>query len=57
MRTKFYYRFVTLEDHEIAFKMIKSNISTVVGQLDDLRKNPKYVLLYYEWCQSLHLFF
>ncbi|XP_076114277.1 N-acetylglucosamine-1-phosphotransferase subunits alpha/beta-like [Mytilus galloprovincialis] len=35
------HKFVTLEDHEIAFKMIKSNISTVVGQLDDLRKNPK----------------
>lgn len=35
------HKFVTLDDQEIAFKMIKSNISTVVGQLDDLRKNPK----------------
>jgi len=34
-------RFITLDDHEIAFKMIKTNVSTVVGQLDDLRKNPK----------------
>lgn len=35
------HRFITLDDHEIAFKMIKTNVSTVVGQLDDLRKNPK----------------
>lgn len=35
------YRYITDEDSEIAFKMIKTNGSTVVGQLDDVRKNPK----------------
>lgn len=35
------HKFTTLDDTEIAFKMIKSNVSTVVGQLDDLRKSPK----------------
>ncbi|OWF50745.1 N-acetylglucosamine-1-phosphotransferase subunits alpha/beta-like isoform X2 [Mizuhopecten yessoensis] len=35
------YSFTIMDDAEIAFKMIKSNISTVVGQLDDIRKHPK----------------
>ncbi|XP_033751371.1 LOW QUALITY PROTEIN: N-acetylglucosamine-1-phosphotransferase subunits alpha/beta-like [Pecten maximus] len=35
------YSFTLMDDAEIAFKMIKSNISTVVGQLDDIRKHPK----------------
>ncbi|XP_060086353.1 N-acetylglucosamine-1-phosphotransferase subunits alpha/beta-like [Ylistrum balloti] len=35
------YSFTLMDDTEIAFKMIKSNISTVVGQLDDIRKHPK----------------
>ncbi|XP_048726912.2 N-acetylglucosamine-1-phosphotransferase subunits alpha/beta-like isoform X2 [Ostrea edulis] len=35
------YKYITDEDSEIAFKMIKTNSSTVVGQLDDIRKNPK----------------
>lgn len=30
-----------MEQEEIAFKMIRTNVSTVVGQLDDIRKNPK----------------
>ncbi|XP_064599893.1 N-acetylglucosamine-1-phosphotransferase subunits alpha/beta-like [Liolophura sinensis] len=29
------------DDSEVAFKMIKTNVSSVVGQLDDIRKNPK----------------
>ncbi|XP_062580822.1 N-acetylglucosamine-1-phosphotransferase subunits alpha/beta-like [Saccostrea cucullata] len=35
------YKYTTDEDSEIAFKMIKTNSSTTVGQLDDIRKNPK----------------
>ncbi|XP_045176047.2 N-acetylglucosamine-1-phosphotransferase subunits alpha/beta-like isoform X2 [Mercenaria mercenaria] len=35
------YKHVEVDDSEIAFKMIKSNVSTVVGQLDDIRKKPK----------------
>ncbi|KAK3088613.1 hypothetical protein FSP39_021285 [Pinctada imbricata] len=35
------YQFTLEDDEEIAFKMVKTNISTVVGQLDDIRKNPK----------------
>ncbi len=35
------YRYEILGDEEIAFKMIKTNVSQVVGQLDDIRKNPK----------------
>ncbi|WAR03055.1 GNPTA-like protein [Mya arenaria] len=35
------YRHVEVDDSEIAFKMIKTNVSSVVGQLDDVRKNPK----------------
>lgn len=29
-------------EEEIAFKMIRTNVSHVVGQLDDIRKNPRY---------------
>ncbi len=28
-------------DEEVAFKMIQTNVSQVIGQLDDIRKNPK----------------
>nr|AAI08018.1 Si:ch211-234f20.3 protein [Danio rerio] len=28
-------------EEEIAFKMIRTNVSHVVGQLDDIRKNPR----------------
>lgn len=35
------YRYQEVDDSEIAFKMIKSNVSVVVGQLDDIRKHPK----------------
>lgn len=34
-------RYITDDDSEIAFKMIKTNGSNAVGQLDDVRKNPK----------------
>ena len=30
-----------MDQSELAFKMLKENVSTVVGQLDDIRKNPK----------------
>ena len=30
-----------MNDDEIAFKMIHTNVSQVVGQLDDIRKRPK----------------
>ncbi|XP_012859512.2 N-acetylglucosamine-1-phosphotransferase subunits alpha/beta [Echinops telfairi] len=40
------YRFEIMGDEEIAFKMIRTNVSHVVGQLDDIRKNPrKFVCL------------
>lgn len=32
-------------EEEIAFKMIRTNVSHVVGQLDDIRKNPRYFFL------------
>ncbi|ESO99577.1 hypothetical protein LOTGIDRAFT_238796 [Lottia gigantea] len=35
------YKYTITEEDEIAFKMIKTNVSSVVGQLDDVRKNPK----------------
>lgn len=35
------YNHITTDDAEIAFKMIKTNVSGVVGQLDDIRRNPK----------------
>ncbi|NXG72513.1 GNPTA phosphotransferase, partial [Baryphthengus martii] len=40
------YRFEIMGEDEIAFKMIRTNVSHVVGQLDDIRKNPrKFVCL------------
>ncbi|CAH1786367.1 unnamed protein product [Owenia fusiformis] len=39
VRNKF--KFEILGDDDIAFKMIRSNVSRVVGQLDDIRRNPK----------------
>ncbi|KYO36469.1 N-acetylglucosamine-1-phosphotransferase subunits alpha/beta [Alligator mississippiensis] len=40
------YRFEIMGEEEIAFKMIRTNVSHVVGQLDDIRKNPrKFVCL------------
>lgn len=30
-------------EEEIAFKMVRTNVSHVVGQLDDIRKNPRWV--------------
>ncbi|KAK3581579.1 hypothetical protein CHS0354_031927 [Potamilus streckersoni] len=35
------YKYTELDDTEVTFKMIKTNISSVVGQLDDVRKHPK----------------
>lgn len=35
------YRFEIMGEEEIAFKMIRTNVSHVVGQLDDIRKNPR----------------
>lgn len=34
-------RTTIVDDADIAFKMIHTNISHVVGQLDDIRKHPK----------------
>uniref|UniRef100_UPI00358E14A2 N-acetylglucosamine-1-phosphotransferase subunits alpha/beta isoform X2 n=1 Tax=Myxine glutinosa TaxID=7769 RepID=UPI00358E14A2 len=40
------YRFEVMGEEDIAFKMIHSNVSHVVAQLDDIRKNPrKFVCL------------
>ena len=38
-------RYQVVGDEEISFKMVKTNVSSVVGQLDDIRRNPKCVLL------------
>ncbi|XP_070199901.1 N-acetylglucosamine-1-phosphotransferase subunits alpha/beta-like [Littorina saxatilis] len=35
------YKTTILDDSDVAFKMIQGNVSRVVGQLDDIRKNPK----------------
>ena len=35
------FRHEVLGDEEVAFKMIHTNVSHVVGQLDDIRKHPK----------------
>ncbi|XP_069085115.1 N-acetylglucosamine-1-phosphotransferase subunits alpha/beta isoform X2 [Pleurodeles waltl] len=40
-KDKHKYRFETMGEEEIAFKMIRTNVSHVVGQLDDIRKNPR----------------
>lgn len=36
-------------EEEIAFKMIRTNVSHVVGQLDDIRKNPRYPVSRFVW--------
>lgn len=33
--------FEIMGEEEIAFKMVRTNVSHVVGQLDDIRKNPR----------------
>ncbi|GAA6094275.1 N-acetylglucosamine-1-phosphotransferase subunits alpha/beta isoform X1 [Tachysurus ichikawai] len=38
------YKFEIMGEEEIAFKMVRTNVSHVVGQLDDIRKNPRCVL-------------
>ncbi|XP_072047226.1 N-acetylglucosamine-1-phosphotransferase subunits alpha/beta-like [Amphiura filiformis] len=35
------YRHELMGEDEIAFKMIRTNVSQVIGQLDDIRKNPR----------------
>ncbi|XP_061662989.1 N-acetylglucosamine-1-phosphotransferase subunits alpha/beta isoform X2 [Syngnathoides biaculeatus] len=35
------YKFEIKGEEDIAFKMIRTNVSHVVGQLDDIRKNPR----------------
>ncbi|TRY57871.1 hypothetical protein DNTS_017664 [Danionella cerebrum] len=35
------YKFEIMGEEEIAFKMIRTNVSHVVGQLDDIRKNSR----------------
>lgn len=35
-------RFEIMGEEEIAFKMVRTNVSHVVGQLDDIRKNPRW---------------
>ncbi|XP_053720050.1 N-acetylglucosamine-1-phosphotransferase subunits alpha/beta isoform X2 [Synchiropus splendidus] len=35
------YQFEIMGEEEIAFKMVRTNVSHVVGQLDDIRKNPR----------------
>ncbi|KAJ8374043.1 hypothetical protein SKAU_G00046230 [Synaphobranchus kaupii] len=35
------YKFEIMGEGEIAFKMVRTNVSHVVGQLDDIRKNPR----------------
>lgn len=37
-------RFEIMGEEEVAFKMIRTNVSHVVGQLDDIRKNPRFAL-------------
>lgn len=41
IKPKHKYKTTTLDDSDIAFKMIHGNVSKVVGQLDDIRKHPK----------------
>lgn len=36
-----FIRFEIMGEEEIAFKMVRTNVSHVVGQLDDIRKNPR----------------
>eukprot|EP00058_Branchiostoma_floridae_P023700 XP_002609190.1 hypothetical protein BRAFLDRAFT_125953 [Branchiostoma floridae] len=38
-KNKFKYEVVS--EDQVAFKMIRTNVSQVIGQLDDIRKNPK----------------
>ncbi|XP_077401631.1 N-acetylglucosamine-1-phosphotransferase subunits alpha/beta isoform X1 [Vanacampus margaritifer] len=35
------YKFEIKGEEDIAFKMVRTNVSHVVGQLDDIRKNPR----------------
>ena len=37
----FFSRHELMGEDEIAFKMIRTNVSQVIGQLDDIRKNPR----------------
>jgi len=35
-----------MDQSEVTFKMLRDNVSTVVGQLDDIRKKPtKFICL------------
>lgn len=45
-------RFEIMGEEEIAFKMVRTNVSHVVGQLDDIRKNPRW-----EWTPWLSFYF
>ncbi|KAH9518792.1 hypothetical protein Btru_006280 [Bulinus truncatus] len=40
-KPKLKYKYTTADDSDITFKMIHTNVSHVVGQLDDIRKHPK----------------
>uniref|UniRef100_A0A2C9K5A8 N-acetylglucosamine-1-phosphotransferase subunits alpha/beta n=1 Tax=Biomphalaria glabrata TaxID=6526 RepID=A0A2C9K5A8_BIOGL len=40
-KPKLKYKYITSDDADITFKMIHTNVSHVVGQLDDIRKHPK----------------
>lgn len=40
-------------EEEIAFKMVRTNVSHVVGQLDDIRKNPRCAGLSFPECFSV----
>lgn len=44
-------------EEEIAFKMIRTNVSHVVGQLDDIRKNPRYSVSWFVWSFEVVLVF
>lgn len=45
-------------EEEIAFKMIRTNVSHVVGQLDDIRKNPRYPVSWSAWsCEVVLIFY
>lgn len=41
LKPKNKYKTSITDDSEVAFKMLLGNVSKVVGQLDDIRKNPK----------------
>ena len=51
------YTYEVVGEEEVLFKMLSSNLSQVIGSLDEVRRRPKYVDIIWYSCLCLFLFF